>query len=71
MEKLNKKGRIEDMSSQLSGFNELILGQLSELGIELFNESGRGSAEAHVPKAIYEITKGVSNKKVKINSRKK
>ena len=71
MKESKSKGRKKDMSSQLNGLSDLIIGQLSELGIEIFNETGRSTSEGQVPKAIYEITKGVSEKKKKSISRKK
>ena len=57
------------MSSHFNGFSEAILGQLSELSIEIFKETGRGSSEDHVSNTIYEITKGVTDKKGKGKTR--
>lgn len=57
------------MSSNFSGISEAILGQLSELSIEIFKETGRGSSDSHVSNTIYEITKGVSDKKGKGKTR--
>ncbi len=57
------------MSSQFNGFSEALLGQLSELSIEIFKETGRSNSDSHVSNTIYEITKGVTDKKGKGKSR--
>ena len=45
------------MPSELNGFNDAILGQLSRIGIELLHDNNERESEDLVPKAIYEISK--------------
>ena len=58
------------MASELNGFSEAILGQLSQIGIEILNEKEKGEPKSLVPKAIYEITKETTNNKNKKNFKK-
>ena len=44
------------MAFELNGFSDTILGQLSQIGIEIFNDKDSDKKEL-VPKAIYEIAK--------------
>ncbi|MFZ5515554.1 MAG: hypothetical protein ACOY90_02885 [Candidatus Zhuqueibacterota bacterium] len=57
------------MSSNFNGISEAILGQLSELSIEIFRETSRPSPEDNVSNTIYEITKGFTNTKGKAKTR--
>ena len=50
------------MATQFDCFSEAILGELSQIGIEIFNDEGDGDIGNILPKAIYEITKGPVNK---------
>ena len=45
------------MAFELNGFSDAILGQLSQIGIEIFNDKNNNGQEELVPKAIYEISK--------------
>jgi hypothetical protein len=60
----------EKMSSELNGFSEAILGQLSQIGIEIFNDKKDDEFDDLVPKAIYEISKK-SSKQIKKSENKK
>lgn len=48
------------MAFELDGFNDAILGQLSQIGIEIFND--RSSDQAAIPKIIYKIIKNKGTK---------
>lgn len=45
------------MPFELNGFNNAILDQLSQIGIEIFNDKNSNESEELVPKAIFEISK--------------
>jgi hypothetical protein len=47
----------EIMSSEFNGLTDAILGQLSQIGIEIFNDKKDDDIDDLVPKAIYEISK--------------
>jgi len=57
------------MSTNFTGISEAILGQLSELSIEIFRETSRPTPDDNVPNTIYEITKGFTNTKGKAKTR--
>ena len=44
------------MAFELNGFSDAILGQLSQIGIEIFNDKNSDDG-IMVPKSIYETTK--------------
>ena len=50
-----------DMATQFDCFNEAILGKLSQIGIEIFNDKNNEDLGNLLPKTIYEITKDSSN----------
>lgn len=56
------------MPFELNGFSDAILGQLSQIGIELFNEQ-QNNQQTLVPKAIYEISKHTSKNTKRISNK--
>ena len=48
------------MSTQHDGFNDAIFGQLSQLGIEILNDSSGDEIDNSLSRAIYEMTKDTS-----------
>ncbi|MCP4493175.1 MAG: hypothetical protein GY820_38625 [Gammaproteobacteria bacterium] len=45
------------MAFELNGFSDAILGQLSQIGIEIWNDKSSDRGEELIPKAIYEMSK--------------
>lgn len=45
------------MASHPERFSDAMLGQLSQIGIEIFNEKDKNEFNNLLPRAIYEITK--------------
>ena len=46
------------MAFKLNGFSDAILGQLSQIGVEMFSNKENDDAGDLTPKAIYEISTG-------------
>ncbi len=57
------------MAFELNGFSDAILGQLSQIGIEIFNDKNSSGQEELVPKAIYEISKQTNKGSKKVNQK--
>ncbi|MBN2009727.1 hypothetical protein JW960_10330 [candidate division KSB1 bacterium] len=57
------------MAFELNGFSDAILGQLSQIGIEIFNDKNSNDQEELVPKAIYEISKHSSKNIKKVSNK--
>ena len=45
------------MASQYDTFNDAILGELSQIGIEILKDLNNGNVENSLPKAIYDMTR--------------
>ncbi len=48
------------MASQFDTFNDAILGELSQIGIEILNDLNNKNVENSLPKAIYDMTRDSS-----------
>jgi hypothetical protein len=57
------------MAFELNGFSDAILGQLSQIGIEILGDKNMNDKEELVPKAIYEISKHSTKSTKKVSNK--